>query len=332
MKRSIKAALSLCLAAALVLCSGAALAGCSVPAASVSLQESTLAITVGSEETLTASVAPSDTTDELVWSSSDPAVATVSEGTVTGVGAGEAVITAAAGEASASCTVTVYERPDGYTYASCAIEGLEEGYADLFDTIYGGSLAWFSGGTFYVQVGETIYDYAYTEKNGEYLLDAEGFVGNILGDEARIAVKKSEVFGLGLLMITMVTPDASVVMVFNESGGVDWIPPAEEEKPVQRYAFAACTADDAAMRERYEAAFAGAEAYFTESAFCVEFSDRTERYACTRLNDRYLIEFDADIGGQELLITYGTLAGDTLVLTVVSAEQADTVVLTFMKK
>lgn len=58
----------------------------------------------GATYKLTASGAPDGT--ELVWASSNNAVATVDEtGTVTGVGAGSAVITATAGELTASCTV-----------------------------------------------------------------------------------------------------------------------------------------------------------------------------------------------------------------------------------
>ena len=58
---------------------------------------------------LNAVVLPADATNKtVVWSSSDPRVATVNNaGTVTGVKAGTAVITAAAGGKKATCTVKV---------------------------------------------------------------------------------------------------------------------------------------------------------------------------------------------------------------------------------
>lgn len=76
----------------------------------VSLNQSSLSLTTGSTSTLTATVAPSNATNKTVtWSSSNTAVATVSNGTVTAIGNGTATITAttADGGYRASCTVTV---------------------------------------------------------------------------------------------------------------------------------------------------------------------------------------------------------------------------------
>ncbi|MBO4625420.1 MAG: Ig-like domain-containing protein [Bacteroidales bacterium] len=79
-----------------------------VPATSVTLNKSTLELYEGKTETLTATVAPANTTDELTWSSDKTAVATVDNtGKVTAVAEGTAVITAKAGDKSATCTVTV---------------------------------------------------------------------------------------------------------------------------------------------------------------------------------------------------------------------------------
>lgn len=75
---------------------------------SITLSAEELKLTVGESAALTATVNPSNATDQtLVWSSSDPGVATVSGGTVTAVGLGSATITVTAGGKSASCTVTV---------------------------------------------------------------------------------------------------------------------------------------------------------------------------------------------------------------------------------
>lgn len=62
---------------------------------------------IGSTSTLIATVTPADTTDTIIWSSSDNEVATVSGGVITAVGCGVATITAECGEFSDSCVVTV---------------------------------------------------------------------------------------------------------------------------------------------------------------------------------------------------------------------------------
>lgn len=59
----------------------------------------------------TAELTVSGSFDELIWSSSDEAVASVVDGRVTAKAAGTARITASAGEESVSCTVTVKEPP-----------------------------------------------------------------------------------------------------------------------------------------------------------------------------------------------------------------------------
>ena len=78
----------------------------------LSLDKTELALTEGESATLVATVGPEDATDKTVtWNSSDPAVATVEDGKVTAVAAGEAVITAKAGEKTAECKGTVAAKP-----------------------------------------------------------------------------------------------------------------------------------------------------------------------------------------------------------------------------
>lgn len=72
---------------------------------SITLNKSTDTVAAGSTTTLIATVTPNGAI--VTWESSDTSVATVSDGTVTGVSAGTATITATNGTASATCTVTV---------------------------------------------------------------------------------------------------------------------------------------------------------------------------------------------------------------------------------
>ena len=80
---------------------------------SVSLSPSTLNLDVGSSETFTATITPSNATNKNVtWSSNNESVATVdASGVVTAVAPGTAAITATADGKSATCTVTVTAKP-----------------------------------------------------------------------------------------------------------------------------------------------------------------------------------------------------------------------------
>lgn len=73
--------------------------------ASVVLNKTTATVAAGSTTSLTATALPDGSS--VTWGTSDADVATVSNGTVTGVAAGTAVITATNGDASASAVVTV---------------------------------------------------------------------------------------------------------------------------------------------------------------------------------------------------------------------------------
>ncbi|WP_295959620.1 Ig domain-containing protein [uncultured Alistipes sp.] len=81
---------------------------------SVTLDRTELTLHRDDSKTLTATVLPDDATDpKVVWTTSDKAIATVSDaGLVTPVAPGKATITATAGAQSATCTVTV--EPDVY--------------------------------------------------------------------------------------------------------------------------------------------------------------------------------------------------------------------------
>ena len=92
-------------------CSVTVNAAATVPVESVSLDKTELSLEVGGEETLTATVAPTNATNKNVtWESSNTSVATVdATGKVTAIGAGTATITVTTVNQSktATCEVTV---------------------------------------------------------------------------------------------------------------------------------------------------------------------------------------------------------------------------------
>lgn len=77
----------------------------------ISLNKTETSITIGKTETLVATIEPTNASDkEVIWTSSNEAVATVVDGVVTAVAAGDAVITAKSHEneeITATCNVTV---------------------------------------------------------------------------------------------------------------------------------------------------------------------------------------------------------------------------------
>lgn len=84
----------------------------------ITLDRSSISITeIGETETLVATTVPDDTTDAVIWTSSDPDVAVVTGGVVTAIGCGTATITATCGQHSDSCEITVthiYAIADNY--------------------------------------------------------------------------------------------------------------------------------------------------------------------------------------------------------------------------
>ncbi|MCL2214691.1 MAG: Ig domain-containing protein, partial [Treponema sp.] len=76
----------------------------------VALNKTTLALTVGGEDTLTANITPPNAANtNVTWSTSNASIATVNNGTVTAVSVGTATITVTTvdGSKTASCEVTV---------------------------------------------------------------------------------------------------------------------------------------------------------------------------------------------------------------------------------
>ena len=81
-----------------------------VPISGITLNKTTLTLYKGMNETLTATILPTDTTEDktINWSSSDTSVITVTQqGELVPVGIGDAIITANCGGKTATCQVTV---------------------------------------------------------------------------------------------------------------------------------------------------------------------------------------------------------------------------------
>lgn len=111
----------------------------SIPTESISIAGDTT-VNFGKTLILTATLTPSNTTDSVVWTSSDETIATVTGrgskhtiGTVIGIKGGTVTIRAIAGSVSATYTVTVVENvslPDGYT----ALDYIISTWRSSFDT------------------------------------------------------------------------------------------------------------------------------------------------------------------------------------------------------
>ena len=127
----------------------------------VSLDKSSADLQIGGTTTLTATVAPADASNKTVtWSSSNPAVATVANGVVTGIAAGTATITATTvdGNKTATCTVTVTAGPPvPDTNLTTHVPEIYE--AKEIAGGYGGKLSVFGGREYEVYYG------SYKEKN-----------------------------------------------------------------------------------------------------------------------------------------------------------------------
>ena len=90
-----------------------------IHATGVTIDYTSVPMTVGETIVLKASVVPADAVEkDIVWSSSNTSVATVSNGTVKAVSAGTAVITASVGDLKATCSVSVSDSPHVHTWDS----------------------------------------------------------------------------------------------------------------------------------------------------------------------------------------------------------------------
>ncbi|MBR3744717.1 MAG: Ig-like domain-containing protein [Bacteroidales bacterium] len=82
----------------------------SIPATDIAIDRPSMEMYKDEIEWLAATITPEDSTDEIVWSSSNPQIVEVSDqGKLVALGCGTATITARAGSCQATCLVTVTE-------------------------------------------------------------------------------------------------------------------------------------------------------------------------------------------------------------------------------
>ena len=97
-----------------------------VPCTGITLNTTALTFTEEGSQQLTATVTPDGCTDEIIWESNNTSIATVSNGLVTAIANGSAVITATCGNYSASCSVSV-----SGMFEPVACTGIELDYTEL---------------------------------------------------------------------------------------------------------------------------------------------------------------------------------------------------------
>ncbi len=188
----------------------------------IRLQTSQLTLGVGSDSLPLQSVIypAGGVGQELVWSSSDPAVATVHGGVVHGVAEGTAVITlsAADGTLSDACTCTVTEVPP-----VCMVTGTE--VYDSHETTPGGlraNLLFMDGSTQALTVSKL---------NGRTVVDA-AVTGEDIGQKISVSDAQREIGASGSVSLTKffsarLTPEGCELTELNSAGGTspDWEDP-----------------------------------------------------------------------------------------------------------
>ena len=116
---------------------GAAFVAIDKPAMAVSLHQTALTVNRYQSVSLTASITPTDFTDEVAWKTDNAAVATVNDaGVVTAVGIGECTISFAAGNVKATCKITVVQPVTGISLNKTSVS-LDAGQTcQLTATVY----------------------------------------------------------------------------------------------------------------------------------------------------------------------------------------------------
>lgn len=107
-----------------------------VPTEGISISSESLSLSINENATLTATVTPANATrTDVIWATSNANVATVNDGMVRAIGAGNAVITATTvdGGFIASCNVAVSEEVEPFRYDRVCVIGVDGGGAWIND-------------------------------------------------------------------------------------------------------------------------------------------------------------------------------------------------------
>ena len=96
-----------------------------VPVSGIKLDKSSLSLEIGQKATLTATIAPSDATNKsITWSSANQNIATVNNGVVSGVAAGETTITAKTNDGGFTASATVKVTPEAVKVTQIKLVGV----------------------------------------------------------------------------------------------------------------------------------------------------------------------------------------------------------------
>lgn len=186
-----------------------------VPATGITLNNTTLSFTGSTPIQLTATVEPLNSTDTVVWSSSENAVATVENGLVTPVSDGSCKIYATAGDITVECSVTVSLPLMGYNIGNpflTKVDGMPSSVASTEEEAQGKwykalFTAWtkslniektfflhpLTNGTYYLRmVGRTMSDPIefYAFQNADIGLNPTATLGKVGGEYTNATVTK----------------------------------------------------------------------------------------------------------------------------------------------
>ena len=111
-----------------------------VPVSGIKLDKSSLSLEIGEKATLTATIAPSDATNKsITWSSANQNIATVNNGVVSGVAAGETTITAKTNDGGFTASATVKVTPEAVKVTQIKLVGVpteaKEGRSTTFSAV-----------------------------------------------------------------------------------------------------------------------------------------------------------------------------------------------------